>query len=260
MRSLSISFLILTLMGFSTLVNAQTLEENAELASNELAEVIDIVDFDQIMAKISSQKELIKKEPTFLNKVKLGILYHDGAMQLVGTKKAARRELAEESYTLLSILATESSKQPHLLPFVKAYQASSLGLLGAANTNNDLIKQSFVLFDQTIDQFGKAYYVPLYLRAKIAENLPYPYNKKRWAKTDYSNLINWFESNSNSINNRTMIQTYLAWAKLHANKKDYSQAVQYLEEAIKLGQDNNSTVQKAKELLQVMENEKQRNL
>ncbi len=210
--------------------------------------------FDQVksystLKQLETQKTITKENPTALNKLKLSILYHDAALLYTDTWEAERLELAEEAYTILTIMVTESVKHSELLPYAKAYHASTTTMLGAAYKNTTMVDQGFALFEQAIDRFGEESYLPLYMRAKVAEQLPFPYTKRKLAKQDYSELIDKYGLDKSYSTPKAMSFVYVSWVELHSQKKYKDQAERYLHKAIQLDSNKDAAASAAEKML-----------
>lgn len=231
--------------------NAQPVTSTSNLeVQADLEKVMDIGNSTQLLEQLEKQKAITKEESSALNNLKLSILYHDAAALYMDTWKAERRELAEKAYTILTILATEPVAKVDLLPYIKAYHASTATMLGAAYRNSALLDQGFALFEQAIDRFGEDYYLPLYLRAKMAQHLPFPYTKCKVAKSDYTELIDKYGLDNNYAAPKAMSFAYVAWAELHPQKKHSNQAQRYLQKAIQLDPTKAAAAPEAKKLLE----------
>jgi len=215
MKNLSIAFLTFLFFTISIYSNGQAIAVNISVNNDkqELIAVSNIKNWELLMDRIDLQKHQTKENPSFLNKAKLGILYHNAAIMKMATDKKKSQELAEQSYILLTILVTEPSTRMDLLPCLKAHHASSLVMVGLGNKERQLIDQAFALFEMTINRFGGNCYFPRYLRLQMNQQLSYP--NKRLAKEDCNKLIGQYDMDHNFIDKTTMIDVYLDWAKLN---------------------------------------------
>jgi hypothetical protein len=77
--------------------------------------------------------------------------------------------------------------------------------------------------------------MPEFLRASVAENLPwFFFSKRKFAKIDFESIISKQNANSEYANWKIMSFTYWAWANQHQRKKHRTQALSYLDKAIAL--------------------------
>ncbi len=145
------------------------------------------------------------------------------------------RGYAQKSYDLLSELYESESTTPELLPFVAAYRASAIALLGGETKNLKLLSQAFDQFSRAIDRYAKVSYLPEFLRGSVAENLPWFFiSKKKTAKNDFQSIIDKHRENGSYANAKIMSFTYWAWANQHSKKKYRAEALKYLNLAIEL--------------------------
>jgi len=242
-----LAFLFTIMLGYITIIQAQIPQKEA---ISQLEDIMDISDLDRITSLLLEQRNITKLTPNTINKVRLGILYHDVALKSLSRNKAERRYYTEEAYRMLTNLSNDLKIEEELKPFVKAYQASVLALLGAERNNSQLVNQAFGLFEQAMQQYGHFCYAPQYLRARVAEQLPRSFGKRRMARKDYSELIDRYGLDCRFATYKSMSYVYWAWAKLHNNKKNKKQLIRYLEQSIKLDRTGEAAGARAKLLLE----------
>lgn len=250
MKKLNTVFLLLFLLGWQINVHSQEQTPKSNLAL--VTDILDMNDIDTIIKHLLIQRTITEKQPTFVNRTRLGILYHDVAMKSFRRTRTEQKYYTEEAYRILTNLRNEQDLDESLLSIVRSFHASSLALLGAQRNNTELIDQAFSLFNQAIIDYGDYCYAPMYMRAKVAQQLPRNFAKLRLAKSDYSELIDKYGLNRNFANQRSMSYVYWAWAKLHQSKKDRAQAIRYLERAIELDPAGKGAGFRAKLLLEEM--------
>jgi tetratricopeptide (TPR) repeat protein len=121
------------------------------------------------------------------------------------------------------------------MPFIAAYRASALSLVGAETKKLKLLGEAFILFKDAVEKYAAISYLPQFLRGSVAENLPwFFFSKRRFAKLDFQSIIDKQEINADYANWRIMSFTYWAWAKRHQSNKYHKQAIFYLDKAIEL--------------------------
>src|SRR5688500_9863696 len=123
--------LILLAMTATNRLQAQQLN-SAKIKSFEhlLDDVMEIIDTTKLKLKLSEVELQYKQNPSELNKARLGIIYHETALNLSFLSKTEYKGFAQKSYDILTQLLN-SPTTIELLPFVSSYRASALSLAGA---------------------------------------------------------------------------------------------------------------------------------
>lgn len=215
----------------------------------QLNDVMEIIDTTELKAKLKKVEHQFHQQPNELNKVRLGIIYHETALNLSFLSKTEYKGYAAKSYKLLSELFNSSLTTKELMPFVASYRASVLSLVGAETKRLKLIGEAFTLFDDAIEKYADISYLPEFLRGSVAENLPwFFFAKRKFAKKDFQSIINKQEKNEDYANEKIMSFTYWAWANQHKDRKHRKQAINYLSNAISLDPDYKAGREKAEQL------------
>ena len=155
----------------------------------------------------------------------------------------------KKSFDTLSELLNSPNTTKELLPFIAAYRASALSLVGAETKKLNLLGQAFSLFEDAVKRYAAVSYLPEFLRGSVAENLPWFFFKKRkFAKLDFQSIIDKQEKDSTYANWKTMSFTYWAWAQQRQTKQYKNQALLYLDKAIALDPDYKAGRQRAEAL------------
>lgn len=249
MKKLIITYLFIILINMNYF-KSQTLNiSDVVIQEHLLEDVMELTDTNLVKLKLSETEIAYSKNPTELNKVRLGIIYHETALNLSFLSKTNYKGYAKKSYDVLDTLLNTSTTTKALLPFIASYHASAIALVGAETKKLNLLSQSFTLFKEAITNYSSASYLPEFLRGSVAENLPwYFYSKRKAAKHDFQSIIEKQAKDANYANWKIMSFTYWAWANQHQSKKYRAQALQYLEKAIELDPNNKAGKQKAEEL------------
>ena len=210
---------------------------------------MELIDTTALKEKLKEVEQQFQQEPSEINKVRLGIIYHETALNLSFFSKTAYKGYAKRSFDLLSDLYNLQSTAKELMPFIASYRASSLSLVGAETKKLKLIGQAFVLFNDAVNEYADISYLPEFLRGSVAENLPwFFFSKRKFAKHDFQFIINKQEKNNDYANGKIMSFTYWAWAKQHQKGRYRNQALSYLDKAISLDPNYKAGRQKAEEL------------
>jgi tetratricopeptide (TPR) repeat protein len=251
MRQLIITSIILAMIT-TTSLNGQTQQldfSKVKTAEHQLEDVMELIDTTVVKSKLESVEADYKQNPTELNKVRLGIIYHETALNLGFLAKTKFKGYSKKSYAVLSELYLNPNTTKAFLPFVSSYRASALSLLGGETMKLGLVGDAFNLFQESIEKYGSISYAPEFLRGSVSENLPwFFFSKKKFAKIDMQSIIDKQNRNNDFVNNKVMSFTYWAWANQHQAKKHRTKAIKYLDEAIALDPNYWAGRKKAEEL------------
>lgn len=242
--------LIITAMAITRSSTAQKLTiSKVKIYENQLDDVMEIIDTVQLKVKLKEVELRFQKEPTEINKARLGIIYHETALNLSFFSKTEHKGYAKKSFEQLSELFNASTTTIELMPFIASYRASALSLVGAETKKLKLLSQAFILFGDAVSKYSHLSYLPEFLRGSVAENLPWIFmSKRKFAKQDFQSIINKQEKNPEYAPWKIMSFTYWAWAKQHQSKKYRKQSLAYLDKAVALDPDYKAGRKKAEEL------------
>ena len=242
--------LIITAMAITNNLTAQQLDfSKVKTFEHQLDDVMEIIDTTELKAKLNEVEQQFQQEPSEVNKVRLGIIYHETALNLSFFSKTEYKGYAKKSFDQLSDLFNSPKKTKELMPFIASYSASALSLVGAETKKLKLLGQAFTLFGDAVNKYADISYLPEFLRGSVAENLPWFFSSKRkFAKQDFQSIINKQEKNTDYANWKIMSFTYWAWAKQHQGNKYRNQAIIYLDKAISLDQNYKAGRKRAEEL------------
>jgi tetratricopeptide (TPR) repeat protein len=135
------------------------------------------------------------------------------------------------------------------MPFIAAYRASALSLVGAETKKLKLLGEAFILFKEAVEKYATISYLPQFLRGSVAENLPwFFFSKRKAAKLDFQSIIDKQEINADYANWKIMSFTYWAWANQHQSKKYRKQAISYLDKSIELDKNYQAGRKRAEDL------------
>lgn len=212
---------------------------------HQLDDVMELTDSNLIKVKLAEVESKHQQHPNEINAVRLGIIYHETALNFAFLAKTAYRGYAQKSFDVLSELFNSPATTKELLPFIAGYRASALSLVGAETKKLKLLNQAFALFNEAVSKYASVSYVPEFLRGSVAENLPwFFFTKRKFAKLDFQSIIDRYEQNKDYANPKIMSFTYWAWANQRQGKKYKPQSLTYLDRAIAI--DPNYTGGRAK--------------
>jgi tetratricopeptide (TPR) repeat protein len=202
---------------------------------SQLSDVMEITDIDILKLKLKEVEKAYTASTTEINKVRLGIIYHETALNLSFLTKTEYKGYAKKSYDILTELFNFPNTTKELMPFIASHRASSLSLVGAETKKLGLIGEAFSEFKDAVEKYADVSYLPEYLRGSVAENLPwFFFFKRKLAKLDFQSIIEKQEKNADYANWKIMSFVYWAWAKQHQSGRDHIQTIIYLDKAIKL--------------------------
>jgi tetratricopeptide (TPR) repeat protein len=216
---------------------------------HQLDDVMELIDTNQLKIKLNEIEENYKQNPNEINKVRVGIIYHETALNLSFFSKTAFKGYAKKSFDTLSELFNSAATSKELLPFIASYRASALSLVGAETKKMKLLGEAFTLFNDAVKKYSDVSYLPEFLRGSVAENLPwFFFSKRKIAKHDFQSIIDKQTANAEYANWKIMSFTYWARAKQRQSKKYRDQSLAYLDKAIALDPNYKAGRQKAEDL------------
>lgn len=206
--------------------------------SQQLDDVMEIIDTTILKKKLTEVEDDHKANPNLLNRVRLGIIYHETALNLSLLTKTSYKGYSQKSYDILTELINSEKTPEALRPYVASYRASALSLVSAETRKLKHLHEAFDLFEVTVAEYSSASYLPEFLRGSVSENLPwFFFGKKKFAKEDFQSIITKQAANPGYANPKIMSFTLWAWANQHKGKKDRKQALEYLRKSIALDPD-----------------------
>ncbi|MEO9891811.1 hypothetical protein [Aurantibacter sp.] len=215
----------------------------------KIDDVMELIDSTEIKDKLIKVEYEFKNEPNEINKTRIGIIYHEVALNLSFLSKTEYQGYAKKSFDHLSELFDSNNTMPELMPFVTSYRASALSLIVAETKKLSLLRESFDLFEDAVKKYSDITYLPEFLRGSVAENLPwFFFSKRKFSKKDFSSIIQKAEENTDYANWKVLSFTYWAWANQYQGKKYRQRALSYLDKAIELDPDYKAGRTKAEEL------------
>ena len=215
----------------------------------QLDDVMELIDTSAVKRKLKEVEESYRVNPSEMHKVRLGIIYHETALNLGFFSKTEYTGYAQKSYSLLSELFNAAGTTPALMPYIASYRASVLSLVGAETRKLKLLADAFTLFGDAVEKYSALSYCPEFMRGSVSENLPwFFFSKRKYAKRDFMSIVAKNDRNPEYANWKIMSFTYWAWAKQHQSKKYRKQAVVYLNKAIALDTNYQAGRKKAEEL------------
>jgi hypothetical protein len=231
-------------------LTAQQLDfTKVKIYEHHLEDVMEIIDTTELKAKLKDVEKEFQLAPTEINKVRIGIIYHETALNLGFLAKTNFKGYSKKSYDVLSELYLDTKTTKELLPFITSYRASALSLLGGETMKLGLVGDAFKLFDESIKKYGIVSYSPEFLRGSVAENLPwFFFSKRKFAKIDMQSIIDKQIVNNEFANWKIMSFVYWAWANQRQSGKNKAQSLVYLDKAIALDPNYKAGRQRAEEL------------
>jgi tetratricopeptide (TPR) repeat protein len=216
---------------------------------HQLDDVMELIDTTELKTKLKEVEEEFKQKPTEINKTRLGVIYHEVALNLSFFSKTEFKGYAKKSFDVLTEQFNSDNTSKELLPFIASYRASALSLVGAETKKLKLLGEAFTLFDKAVNKYASVSYLPEFLRGSVAENLPwFFFTKKRLAKQDFQSIIDKQDKNENFANSKIMSFTYWAWANQRQSSKYKKQSLAYLDKAIALDPNYKAGRKRAEEL------------
>jgi hypothetical protein len=199
----------------------------------QLEDVMEVMEKELLKNKLYEAETQFSQFPNELNKTRLGIIYHETALNLSFFSKTEYKGFAKRSFDQLTELSNSPHTSTELLPFIESYRASALALMSAETKKLSLLNDAFGLFNEAVIKYSSVSYLPEFLRGSVAENLPwFLFRKRKFAKQDFQSIITKYEKNENYANQKIMSFTYWAWANQHQD--DETRATIYLNKAIEL--------------------------
>ena len=135
-----------------------------------LDDVMEFIDNNLLQAKLPEVEADYKANPSLLNKVRLGIIYHEVALNL-GFFNKYYKGYAQKSLTILSECESAPEASEALQPFILSYKASAMALVAGETFKLSLIGKSFQLFETAIQKYGAIHYLPEFMRGSVAESV-----------------------------------------------------------------------------------------
>jgi len=215
-----------------------------------LGDVMEIIDKELVIKKLNEVESQYKTNPNELNSVRLGLIYHEASLNLTffnDTKKYAG--YAQKSYDVLTKLSGDKSYTKELSIYIESYRASAIALVAAETKKLKLLNTAFQIFEKAIDTYAEVSPRPEFMRGSVAENLPFfMWKKKKYAKIDFESIVKKQKMNPNYADFRIMSFTYWGWAKAYKKRKFRKQAIEYLNQAIKIDPNYKAGRKRAEEL------------
>jgi hypothetical protein len=242
------------MLAMTTINSAAAQTQNLDFSKvkvfeHQLDDVMELIDTTELKIKLKEVEENYNQNPNEISKARLGIIYHETALNLSFFSKTEFKGYAKKSFDILSELFNAPNTSKELLPFIASYRASALSLVGAETKKLKLLGKAFSLFNDAVKNYATVSYLPEFLRGSVAENLPwFFFTKRKFAKQDFQSIIDKQDKNNEYANWKVMSFTYWAWAKQRQSKKYRAQSLACLDKAILLDQNYKAGRTKAEEL------------
>ena len=242
---------ILLAMAITTKANAQQFDlQTIQSFEISLDDVMEIIDKEIVIRKLEEVENAFEKNPNELNSVRLGLIYHEIALNLTFFDKTKQYAgYAQKSYDILTRLSNDPKTTSELFIYIESYRASAISLVAAETRKLKLLGVAFELFEQAVSKYAAVSPRPEFMRGSVAENLPSFMRKKRkYARIDFESIIKKQEANPEYADFRVMSFAYWGWAKAHKKKKFRKQAITYLNKAIEIDPEYKAGRKRAEEL------------
>ena len=237
MRQLLILLLIMAMTATNSVIaQSPSLDlSKVKAYEHQLEDVMEIIDTTILKTKLKEVEADFTQNSSEINKVRLGIIYHETALNLTFLSKSSYKGYAKKSFDILTVLFESKTTTKELMPFIASHRASALSLIGGETKKLGLVGEAFTLFEQAVNEYSEISYLPEFLRGSVAENLPFFFFKKRkFAKLDMQSIIDKQNNNSNYASPKIMSFVYWAWANQHQSKRFRTESFAYLDKAISL--------------------------
>lgn len=216
---------------------------------HRLEDIMELTDTNLVKIKLVETEEQWKREDNEINKARLGIIYHETALNLSFFSQTNYKGYAQKSFDILSELLFAPNTSIGLLPFIASYRASAMSLVGAETKKLKPLGDAFALFEEADLKYGAVSYLPQFLRGSVAENLPwFFFVKRKYAIRDFQSIVDKQNRQENYANWKIMSYTYYALANKCQSKKCREKSMLYLDKAIQLDPDYKAGRQKAEAL------------
>jgi hypothetical protein len=237
-------------MAITNNVKAQQLDfAKVKTYEHQLDDVMEIIDTTELKTKLIEVEQQFQSAPTEINKVRLGIIYHETALNLGFFAKTSFKGYSKKSFDVLSELYLDPKTTNELLPFVTSYRASALSLLSGETNKLSYLSEAFKLFNEAVTNYAAVIYAPEFMRGSVSENLPwFMFKKRSYSKKDFDAIIKKYEVDNSYATAKIMSFTYWAWAMQHQSKKYRTASISYLDKAIALDPNYKAGRQRAEEL------------
>jgi len=235
-------FILLTVVTMTKL-NAQHINLE-KLATYEtiLDDVMEIIDKDLVKEKLKEVEDDFQNGKTEINTLRLGLIYHEIALNLTFFDKTKK-------YDVLTELSENKNTTPELMIYIESYRGSALSLVAGEEIKLGLLGEAFDIFENAVIEYASISPRPEFMRGSVAENLPFfMWKKRKFAKIDFESIIKKQEENNDYADFRIMSFSYWAWARANKGKKKRDQAIDYLNEAIKIDPEYKAGRKRAEEL------------
>jgi len=216
---------------------------------HQLEDVMEIIDSQLLLQKLSDVESQYLRDSSLIHQVRLGIIYHEVALNLSFLNSSQYSGYAQKSFDQLSAALNTPDLTPEIKPFIVSYRASALSLISAETQKIKYLNQAFNLLDQAVKEYAEVCYLPEFLRGSISENLPgIFFCKRRHAKRDMQSIITKYNHNPEYASPKIMSFTYWSWANQNQGKRHRELSLKYLDKAIALDPNYEGGRQRAEEL------------
>ena len=140
-------------MTITNSANAQLNFSKVKIIEHQLDDVMELTDTNGLRVKLKEVEDAYAINPSEINKARIGIMYHEIALNLSFLSKTEYKGYAKKSFDTLSVLFNSPCTTKELMPFVASYRASALSLVGAETKKFKLLGEAFTLFSDAVNEF-----------------------------------------------------------------------------------------------------------
>lgn len=247
MKDIILLFIIISSFSFNS--TAQIKNMTLKEAHEKLEDVMEIIDTTYLKKHLVEVEEAFRKDNSTINQLRLGIIYHEVALNFGFFDKVYKGYPQKSLDMLNGALLKLNDDLVIFQPFALSYKASALSLLSGETRKLGYLSEAFKLFDEAVNKYSSISYAPKFMRGSVSENLPwFMFKKRSYAKKDFDSIINKYEADNSYATSKIMSFTYWAWAMQHQSKKYRITSIAYLDKAIALDPNYTGGRKRAEEL------------
>src|SRR4051794_40132718 len=98
MRYKFITLIFMAMANVTSISAQQSALENLKAFEHQLDDVMELIDTTELKTKLKEVEQQFQQQPNELNKVRLGIIYHETALNLSFLSKTEYKGYAQKSY------------------------------------------------------------------------------------------------------------------------------------------------------------------
>jgi tetratricopeptide (TPR) repeat protein len=247
----------LIIVVLSVMVAADSFDDEVAACTGKLLPFFGKSDLKEILNEITSIENKLKennleKSEEMIAQVKLGILYHNVALN-DGAKRGYKK-YAQKSFETMKLINGNDGLSNVIKVYTLTFMGSSRAMMGDEDLNPinkiNYVKEGIAYLDDAVKRFDRHTWVPRFYRANVCFSLPDFFEKSAAAKDDYDKLINKKRNNDNAIPDEIMAIVYLNRGKLYKKDTDIEKAIEMWKKALETAEDED-VKNEAEELLDI---------